>query len=136
MKYRLTICFLKCVRLKVNGSLTIFLLSKALFYFNSSFIKTCWLITKGCYLIVLASSQLIMCHCHELKTFGVEYLKRNVSSSTTTTLSKICDLNLFCQICCVIPGKIYVALLFIKLLSSCFIVISFKTLHGFQFGII
>ena len=77
-----------------------------------------------------------MCHCHEPKSFGVEYSKRNISSSTTTTLSKICDLNLFGQISCVVPEKIYVLLLLIKVISSCFIVISFKTLHGFQFGII
>ena len=46
-----------------------------------------------------------MCHCHEPKSFGVEYSKRNISSSTTTTLSKICDLNLFGQISCVVPEK-------------------------------
>ena len=46
-----------------------------------------------------------MCHCHEPKSFGVEYSKRNILSSTTTTLSKICDLNLFGQISFVVPEK-------------------------------
>ena len=46
-----------------------------------------------------------MCRCHEPKSLGVEYSKRNTSSSTTITLNKICDLNLFGQISCVVPGK-------------------------------